>query len=123
MKAFGFYYQCDEGFDGYSAIFHTDDVLKASQYIINQIRLYLERKDIDHGKYFYNMITSADSTVFLGPEYMYIDDTIERESFKVYFRNITPEKFLQHIEQTYVDGDSYFQIVLSEITSRNIIYL
>lgn len=119
LNMIGLYHQCDEGFDGFDAIFHTDDILKAADYIITEIKNYLNNRPNIHGKKFYNIIDRADVKIFLG------EDIEDYKMFKVfwkeYFNNITPELFLDHLNSTYIDGDSYFQIVLTTIKSDIII--
>lgn len=111
MSLFGLSSCCDEGFGGFDAVFKANSRLDVAAYILTEL--------IQNG--FNGQFRMFGSMDFKNIRMEHGND--RDEAIISYLKTITPTQFLSHIDNSYVDGDSYFQMDIYEIIPENAIDL
>ena len=123
----------DEGYDGADDLFSANSREEVAEYMLKEIRKYLENKDENRNenskgaKYFriLRMMKAEIINSKKGYEKIrkngFVYDDYEMEIFEKRMRKITPAQLLGAMDSSYVDGDSNAQICLHEYRFEDII--
>jgi hypothetical protein len=108
---------CDEGFDGPDFVYRAQSELEVAQHIVHEMNSFS-----NEGVRLLVVLMRADIMPKEKRDGYYSLGFAERDQMKrEYIRSLTPEGLLSEIEGTYADGDSYFQITITEINLKEAI--
>jgi len=113
----------DEGFESADALFWADNVEQVAQYMLDSVRRYIDRGKTGMNK-FYAALSSSDWTIVYGrdnDDEPYDDDQkIRTLRFDSMLGLISLKDFINWIDSTEVDGDSFNKISISEYDPSSI---
>jgi len=108
---------CDEGFDEPDFVYYAQSRLEVAQRISREMALGTEE-----GEQVMAILLLSDMGCKVDRDDPYMDnDGFRRKLRRAYILTLSPQKLLDEIDETYVDGDSYFKVSLSEFPADKII--
>lgn len=120
MSLFGLIYCCDEGFHGFDEVFKANSRQDVLEFMLKEIKeyIYAKKENKQHSdKYIKG---NKYATIFLSSNWnIYNDDCIDwkikEESRLQFLENATTSDLEKIINESYVNGDSHFQIFLTKV--------
>jgi hypothetical protein len=123
----------DEGYDGAINLFSAESREEVAEYMLKEIRKYLENKDNYKNRrgerYFQILKTMHPEILLASKEYNkivdngFLHDDYEQKIFEKRMKEISPQQLLGAMEGSYVDGDSNAQVSIHEYHFEDIISL
>jgi hypothetical protein len=130
---FGLSYCCDEGFNGFSEVFQAESREVVLTYMLKEIKSYVRwaRKNPNakwneipakytKGDKYFRILRCADwnprvNGKSIGFELIYETQEERKDAAQRFILKASPKELAHIIDNSQVDGDSSFQITLTEI--------
>lgn len=124
-------YFCDEGFTGYDEVFEASSREEVAKFMTEEILSYVEAhfntcpdhdywddmpKKFERGSKYFQILSSAGWGELERPFNPYSNGRNGGFEYGHLLDELTPEKLLNIMDESYVEGDSKFQINLLKVT-------
>lgn len=125
---------CDEGYDGAEDLFQGNSKLDVAKFILKEIQIFIKDNEADiltfYSKRWSQQVSSSKGFRYYcilkririeNPNY---DSRSEFNSDKLWverLKTMTPQKLLDVFDESSVDGDSYFQVMIHQYDTNTII--